>query len=110
MLLGLADLVLQFRKPLAKLMNFVFVAQDLGGAAFSFIAQLFHDGLPLADFCLQHVKLMARQLSVQVLQLVRPTPVPMNNCWMSLSRQGVLLMKYSLPPSRNTRRVTVTSL
>src|SRR6058998_1198192 len=34
----------------------------------------------------------------------------MKSCWMSLSRQGVLLMKYSLPPSRKTRRVIVTSL
>ena len=29
---------------------------------------------------------------------------------MSLSRLGTLLMKYSLPPSRNTRRVSVTSV
>src|SRR5882724_536924 len=29
---------------------------------------------------------------------------------MSFNRQGVLLMKYSLPPSLKTRRVTVTSL
>ena len=58
----------RLKKPLAKLVNFVFVAQDLGGAGFSFIAQLFHDVLPLADFCLQHVKLMARQLGVKVLQ------------------------------------------
>src|SRR5579859_6289816 len=29
---------------------------------------------------------------------------------MSFNRQGVLLMKYSLPPSRKTRRVIVTSL
>src|SRR5882762_5858671 len=34
----------------------------------------------------------------------------MNSCWMSFSRHGVLLIKYSLPPSRKTRRVTVTSL
>src|SRR5436190_24124351 len=34
----------------------------------------------------------------------------MKNCWISFSRQGVLLMKYSLPPSRNTLRVIVTSL
>src|SRR5438105_4421306 len=34
----------------------------------------------------------------------------MNNCWMSFSRHGVLLTKYSLPPSRKTRLVTVTSL
>src|SRR4030095_4401423 len=34
----------------------------------------------------------------------------MKSCWMSFSRQGVLLMKYSLPPSRKTRRVMVTSL
>ena len=40
----------------------------------------------------------------------RPTPVPMKSCCTSLRRQGVLLMKYSLPPSRKTRRVTVTSL
>src|SRR5689334_18322243 len=33
----------------------------------------------------------------------------MNRLWMSLRRQGVLFSKYSLPPSRKTRRVIVTS-
>ena len=34
----------------------------------------------------------------------------MKSCFTSRNRQGVLLMKYSLPPSRKTRRVMVTSL
>ena len=37
-------------------------------------------------------------------------PVPAKSCWISRSRQEVLLRKYSLPPSRYTRRVRVTSL
>src|SRR6478672_8602051 len=36
-------------------------------------------------------------------------PVSMKSEWMSFSRHGVLFSKYSLPPSRNTRRVIVTS-
>ena len=36
-------------------------------------------------------------------------PVSINSLWMSLSRQGVLLMKYCPSPERNTLRVTVTS-
>ena len=36
-------------------------------------------------------------------------PVSMKSCWMSRSRQGVLLSRYSEPPSRKTRRVMVTS-
>ena len=34
----------------------------------------------------------------------------MNSCWISRNRQEAPLRKYSLPPSRNTRRVTVTSV
>ena len=37
-------------------------------------------------------------------------PVPMKSCWMSRNRQPILFRKYSEPPSRKTRRVTVTSL
>jgi hypothetical protein len=39
-----------------------------------------------------------------------PTPVPRKKSVMSRSRQGVLLRKYCEVPSRNSRRVIVTSL
>ena len=67
-LLHLADLMLQLRKPVAQLGDFVLALQHAGGTGFDFVAQLVGGGLLLVDLGLQHVELVARQLGIEVLE------------------------------------------
>ena len=69
LVLRLADVVLQLGQPLAQLRDFIFAAQHVSAANLDFRAQLFHCGLPLGDFVLEQVEVMAGQLRIQVLQL-----------------------------------------
>ncbi len=69
-LLHLVDLMLQGRKLVPQLRDLLLMPQHTGGNRFDFHAQLFRRALALVDFALQHVKLMPRELRVQMLQLL----------------------------------------
>ncbi len=64
------DFVFQFGQMFAQFGNFIFKPQNVVRAGFNFVAQIFHRGLALGNFALQHVELMPRQLRFQMLKLL----------------------------------------
>ncbi len=68
-LLSLADLMVQFREPAAKLMDLVFAPQNVLRTLFNFPAELFDGALAFGNLSLKHVELVPGELSVQMLQL-----------------------------------------
>src|SRR6266540_5647875 len=68
-LLRSADLVFQLRPALAELPDFVFSAHHIFGTGINLSAELFEGGPATADLRLQHIKLMAAELRVEMLQL-----------------------------------------
>ena len=80
----------QFGKPFAQLLDFIFKAQNVVRAGFNFVAQFFNGGLFLGNFRLQHVKLMPRQLRVEVLKFL-------GNLFVAARLAGLALERADLP-------------
>jgi len=90
LLLELTDLLFDLRESHANLDDFIFAALHARGARFYLDSQFFRRLLSLADFRQQHVELVARQLRVQVLQLVR-------ELFVTSSLAGLALQRTDLP-------------
>jgi hypothetical protein len=67
-LLHRADLVFQVGHAFTKLSDFVLAPQHVLGACFDFVPQLFSRCLALTDFTLEQIKMVTRELGVQVLE------------------------------------------
>jgi hypothetical protein len=69
-LLERANLMLQLGEPSAELRDLILTTQHAGGVGFDLIAEGFGTSLAVADFVLEHVELMSRQLRVEMLQFL----------------------------------------
>ncbi|OQB91908.1 MAG: hypothetical protein BWX84_01186 [Verrucomicrobia bacterium ADurb.Bin118] len=80
------DAVFQFAELSAQRGNFAFALRHAMVRRLDFLPQLFGGGFPRADFALPHIKLMPRQLGVQVLQFRLQRPVPARLAGLALQR------------------------
>jgi len=89
-LLVLRDLMFQFGQMFAQLRDFIFITQDVVGPLLDFVPQILDRILTFGNLALQHVKLMARQLRLEVLQF-------RGNLFVALRLSGLALQRTDLP-------------